>query len=56
MTDCSRQAISGSCLGRTCMKWAADGELTAVDLHLVLKRLALVDRHGATLVRDQPES
>ena len=38
-----------SCLGRTCMKWAADGELTALDLELVLQRLAHVDQAVATL-------
>jgi hypothetical protein len=33
-----------TCLGRTCLKWSADGELTALDLGLVLERLAQVDR------------
>jgi hypothetical protein len=33
-----------SCLGRTCLKWSADGELTALDLGLVLERLAQVDQ------------
>lgn len=32
------------CLGRTCLKWCADGELTAVDFSLVMERLALVDQ------------
>jgi len=31
---------SRSCLGRTCLKWSADGELSALDLGLVLERLA----------------
>lgn len=31
------------CLGRTCLKWGADGELTALDLRLVMQRLAQVD-------------
>lgn len=35
---------SNSCLGSTCLKWGADGELTALDLSLVLERLALVDQ------------
>jgi hypothetical protein len=30
-------------MGRTCLKWSADGELTALDLGLVLRRLAQVD-------------
>ena len=33
-----------NCLGRTCLKWSADGELTSVDLLLVLERLAQVDQ------------
>jgi hypothetical protein len=35
-----------SCLGRTCLKWGADGELAAVDKQLVLQRLALQDNFG----------
>ena len=34
---------ASDCLGRTCLKWRADGELTAIDLSLVLARLAEVD-------------
>jgi hypothetical protein len=37
------------CLGRTCLKWGADGELTTQDLSLVLKRLAQVDQQVTTL-------
>ncbi len=33
-----------TCLGRTCLKWGDDGELTSVDLLLVLERLAQVDQ------------
>jgi hypothetical protein len=36
--------LGRSCLGRTCLKWRADGELTALDLGLVLERLAQVDQ------------
>ena len=32
------------CLGRTCLKWSADGELTTLDLSLVMARLAQVDQ------------
>ena len=35
--------VASDCLGRTCLKWRADGELTALDLGLVLARLAQVD-------------
>lgn len=48
MTDSSPSSraaapITGGCLGRTCLKWGADGELTSVDRLLVLERLARVD-------------
>jgi len=36
-------ALPSDCLGRTCLKWRADGELTALDLGLVLARLAQVE-------------
>ena len=39
----------GSCLGRTCLKWSADGDLTPLDLELVLERLAQVDQDVAAL-------
>lgn len=42
-------AQAGSCLGRTCLKWGSDGELTALDLELVMERLARVDRDVAAL-------
>lgn len=28
-----------TCLGRTCMKWTADGELSDHDFELIMKRL-----------------
>ncbi len=33
----------GSCLGRTCLHWRADGELVDDDMALVLQRLRAVD-------------
>ena len=36
--------VADNCLGRTCLKWSEDGELTAIDLGLVLARLAQVDQ------------
>lgn len=38
-----------TCLGRTCLKWSADGELTSLDLALVLDRLAKVDQELTSL-------
>jgi hypothetical protein len=32
-----------TCLGRTCLKWGANGDLTPLDLELVMQRLAKVD-------------
>jgi hypothetical protein len=46
---------STSCLGRTCMKWGDDGELTSVDLLLVLERLAQVDLEVTGLRSDSPD-
>lgn len=43
MSDCIQTPIPRDCLGRTCLKWSSDGELTALDLCLVLERLAQVD-------------
>lgn len=40
---------ASSCLGRTCLKWGVDGELTALDLDLVMERLAQVDQEVAAL-------
>ena len=30
-------------MGRTCMKWSSNGELTDLDLQLILERLGQVD-------------
>jgi len=39
-----------TCLGRTCLKWQADGLLTAFDRQLVLQRLVLVDQDATDLL------
>jgi len=62
MTDSSRRPgaaaprgldpTSHTCLGRTCLKWGADGELSALDLGLVLERLAQVDSELTGLPQD----
>lgn len=49
MADSNTQTQTSTCLGRTCMKWGADGELTAVDFNLVMERLAQVDQDVASL-------
>jgi len=45
----NRSISAGCCMPITCLKWSTDGELSAFDLHLVLGRLALVDRHVAAI-------
>jgi hypothetical protein len=47
---------SRTCLGRTCLKWSADGELTSVDLLPVLERLAQVDQEATILRQDSLDS
>jgi hypothetical protein len=49
MADSTHRASSNSCLGRTCLKWSADGELSALDFALVMGRLAQVDHEVAVL-------
>ena len=34
-------------LANTCLKWGADGDLTALDLDWILERLARVDQYLA---------
>lgn len=49
MADSKTRHQASTCLGRTCMKWRDDGELTAIDFNLVMERLAQVDRDVAAL-------
>ena len=49
-TDTPSEGAAMTCLGRTCLKWQADGELTALDWQLVLQRLALVDQDATDLL------
>ena len=39
------ETARGDCLGSTCMKWIASGELSELDLHRVMERLARVDEN-----------
>lgn len=47
-----RTSRSMDCLGRTCMKWGANGELTSLDLNLVMARLATVDQEVRSNTED----
>jgi hypothetical protein len=49
LTDSNGSISNRSCLGLTCLKWRADGELSAFDFRLVIERLARVDRHVAAI-------
>jgi hypothetical protein len=55
MTDSTHPEGPSNCLGRTCLKWGTDGELTALDLSLVMERLAQVDEEVAALSQDTPD-
>jgi hypothetical protein len=48
--------VAADCLGRTCLQWSADGELTSIDLLLVLERLAQVDQQVSSLCLDSLDS
>jgi len=50
MTDSTM--LYGNSLGCTCLKWSAEGELTPVDLSLVIQCLARVDQQLATLEKE----
>jgi hypothetical protein len=39
---------ASSCIGRSCMKWGQDGELSPIDLHNILERLCAVDEQAAS--------
>ena len=48
MTCLTQQPVSHSfhradCIGSTCMKWSANGELSTLDLALIMERLSAVD-------------
>jgi hypothetical protein len=49
-----------NCLGSTCMKWNPSGELSELDLHNVLQRLARVDANLAVMsschLDEQPQA
>lgn len=49
MKDSTTTSSVSNCLGRTCLQWRADGELSAGDLALVIQRLRLVDREVVDL-------
>jgi hypothetical protein len=36
--------------GSSCMKWGADGELSAIDLQSILYRLSAVDEQASSLM------
>lgn len=50
MTTTAVGKAAENCLGRTCMKWTASGELSTLDLQGVLQRLAQVDVEASGLL------
>lgn len=43
-------ADAHGCLGRSCLKWERDGELSALDLQTILERLRAVDEQASGLM------
>ncbi len=43
-------ADASGCLGRSCMKWGEDGELSPLDLQTILQRLSAVDEQASSLM------
>lgn len=43
---------AGVCLGRTCLAWEPDGELSPADVNLILERLCRVDAQACQVLRD----
>ena len=41
---------ANGCLGRSCMKWGEDGELSPLDLQAILARLSAVDEQASQLM------
>jgi hypothetical protein len=56
MVHTTQTVNASSCLGRTCLKWGPDGELTSVDLRLVLERLAEVDQSLTALRQESHDA
>lgn len=48
--DASSIPEKATCLGRSCLKWGADGELSAVDMQSILLRLSNVDEQASALM------
>lgn len=46
----SESAGADELLGRSCMKWGDDGELSAFDLQGILARLSAVDQQASSLM------
>ena len=43
-------ADAHGCLGRSCLKWEEDGELSPLDLQVILDRLRAVDAQASGLM------
>ena len=48
--DASSIPEKATCLGRSCLKWGADGELPSLDMLSILLRLSNVDEQAITLM------
>ena len=52
MTDSMQISGACDCLGRTCLAWQADGELSSTDVQLILERLCQVDAQACQALHD----
>jgi len=48
--DASSGSEKATCIGRSCLKWGDDGELSAVDMQSILQRLSSVDEQASALM------
>lgn len=48
----SNTGLPSTCLGRTCLAWEADGELSQGDVHLILERLCLADAQACQVLHE----
>ena len=46
------ESLGSTCIGRTCLHWSNDGELSDPDYQLIVQRLCRVDRQVSQSLAD----
>jgi len=46
------EGLGSTCIGRTCLHWGNDGELSDPDYQLIVQRLCRVDRQVSQSLAD----